>query len=301
MVSKLKNDEFFPDIESFDSKMKCYSAYEQLHGDMGNSKAFQFEYGNYIVVGHGQKTNYNCGVFRRYDGCNRVELHNQTLLNGQSHVGEIYVHMVHHWCCNYSCPVCYLKGACMREAEHASQRILWASKGGKDKKGVYHAPLGDPQHIIISAPKSDYELANLKHVEWTKKVRNILAQLGVISGCHVFHGFRYANYAESLEKGVPFGYYWSPHFHIVGFIQGGYGKCRHCSKTARVMYTAGGKTVTKYGDKRFCMDCEGFERRVRESNEKNGYIIVNTDERESVFGTVWYQLSHMAILKDGKI
>jgi hypothetical protein len=293
----LKNDEFFPDIDSVDKQWKAYSAYEQLHGDMGNSKAFNFEYGNWVVVGHGVKTNSKCGVFRRYDGCLRAEFHNQAALSGVSHVGEGYFHMVHHWCFKYSCPVCYLKGACLREAEHASQRLRWASKGGRDNKGVYHAPLGDPQHIIVSACLPDYELANSNHQKFFNKVKMICQEVGILNASWIFHGFRYANYAESIEKGVPFGYYWAPHYHIVGFILGGYGRCRGCSKTAHVVHSAGGKTITKHGDKRFCMSCDGFERRVRESNEKNGYIFINTDERQSVFATVAYQLSHMAILK----
>lgn len=293
----MKHNDFFPDVDTYNSKIECYSAYEQLHGDMGVSKHFNIEHGDWIVVGHGQKTNYKCGQHRRFDGCLRVELHGQNKLNEISHGGKIFVHMVHHWCFSYSCPVCYLKGACLREAEHATQRLAFASKGGRDAKNVYHAPLGEPQHIVVSAPMSDWNLAEFQHDKFALKVRQIIGSVGVESGCLVFHGFRYANYAESIEKGVPFGYYWSPHFHVVGFILGGYGSCRHCSKTAHIVRTRGGKTVTKHGDKRFCMSCEGFERRVRESYEKNGYIISNTDQRQSIFGTIWYELSHMAIRK----
>jgi hypothetical protein len=295
MIGFMKTN-FFPNIDDYNNKMELYSAYEQLHGDMGDHRQFHFEHGDWIVVGHGQKTNSKCGQFRRYDGCLRSELHKQNRLNQSSHVDQVYVHMVHYWCFSYSCPTCFFRGACMREAEHGTQRLKFASVGGKDAKGVYHAPQGDPQHIIISPPLADWNLAEFEHKKFALKVREILRSVGVESACCIFHGFRYANYAESLEKGVPFGYWWSPHFHVVGFIVGGYGKCRNC-ETAHVVHTKGGKAVTKYGDKRYCMSCDGFERKVREVNEKNGYIILNTDERTTVFGTLLYQMSHMAIRK----
>lgn len=287
--------DFFPDIDDYNSKLKFYSVYEQLNGDMGNHRNFNFSHGDWIVVGHGLKTNSKCGQFRRFDACLRTELHSQAGLDGVSHVNEAFVHLVHHWCHNYSCPVCFLHGACCREAEHISQRIKFASKGGRDGKGVYHAPLGDPQHIVLSCPVSDYGLAEFEHEKFCVKAKRILNEVGVISYGFCFHGFRFADYSESIEKRVPFGYYWSPHLHVIGFIQGGYGACRHCAETARIVHTRGGKTVTKHGDIRFCASCDGFEKRVRESFEKNRYIISNTDERQSVFATAWYQLSHMAI------
>jgi hypothetical protein len=290
--------DFFPDIVTYDSKMSCYSAYEQLHGDMIDHKQFNFSHGDWIVVGHGkEKTNYKCGAFRRYDACLNIEGHKHSKLNEHSHSSEVFVHMVHYWCYSYSCPVCYFKGACLREAEHGTQRIKFGSIGGKDEKGVYHAPLGEPQHLIVSPCQNDHYIAEFEHQKFFDKVKNICQEVGILNSSWIFHGFRYADYQESLEKGVPYGFYWSPHYHLVGFILGGYGACRHCSKTARVIRTRGGKTVTKHGDKRLCYSCGGFEQRVRESNEKNGYVIVNTDERQSIFGTLLYQLSHMAIKK----
>jgi hypothetical protein len=292
-----KHDGSFPEYEDFESKWRDYSAYEQLNGDMGNSQIFHFEHGEWIVVGHGEKTNSKCGIWRRHDICSRAELHAQADLSGVSHAGEVYVHMVHTWCHSYACPVCYLKGACLREAEHISQRIEKASKGGKDEKEVYHAPLGEPQHIIVSAPQSDYNLCEFEHEKWCKNWRSIVAEVGIINGGFCFHGFRFADYAESIAKGVPYGFYWSPHVHILGFIEGGYGKCRHCHATEKVYRTGGGKIVKKHGDSRFCAHCDGFENRVRQSYEKHRYIIKVTDERRSVFATAWYQLSHMAIRK----
>jgi hypothetical protein len=173
----MSKEVFFPKYEDFEAKWRDYCAYEQLEGDMGDSHVFHFEHGDWIVVGHEEKTNAKCGQWRRHDICNRVELHAQTDLLGVNHAGEVYVHMVHTLCHSYACPVCYLKGACLREAEHISQRIEKASKGGKDNKSIYHAPLGEPQHIIVSAPQSDYNLAEFEHEKWCKKWRSIVAEV----------------------------------------------------------------------------------------------------------------------------
>ena len=304
MVVKLKNHEryeFFPDFKDFQDKDKSYSAYAQLHGDCNASREFNFQFGKLILVGHGKITNSRCGKFQTFKMCNRVELHEQKRLSGESHAGEAFIRLSHHWCHNFECPVCFLHGACKREAEHISQRIERAAVGYVDDKGVKHAALGNPQHIAISPPISDYGLFEQNNKKFIKKTKVILNEVGVMDGCIIPHGFRYADYWESIRKGIPFGYYFSPHAHVIGFIDGGYGACRHCGKTSYVVRTRGGKAVTKHGDSKYCFSCNGFERRVRESYNKYGYIISNTDERASVFGTAWYQLSHMTIERNNAL
>jgi hypothetical protein len=141
---------------------------------------------------------------------------------------------------------------------------------------------GKPQHIIIALPESDYGLAEFNNDKLRVKVKSSLYDRGVIGGALIFHGFRYANYPESIEKGVLFGWRWSPHYHCIGFILGGYGKCRKCA------------TVAKVGRSK-CFNCEGFEGRTRRLFQKDKYIVKVLDERISVFGTAWYQLNHSAI------
>jgi hypothetical protein len=291
----LKNNDLLPEIKDFEEKEKEYTSYQQSFGDCNAPKEFNFQYGKLILVGHGKVTNSYCGKFQTFKICNRIELHGQSEPNGESHSGQVFVRLSHHWCHKFECPICYLHGACKREADHISQRIEKASVGYVDEKGIKHSALGSPQHIIISPCSSDWGLFELNNREFMKKAKAILNEVGVFDGCIIPHGFRYADYWESISKKIPFGWYFSPHAHVIGFIEGGYGACRHCSKTAYFIKTKGGKTVSKHGDSKYCFSCDGFERRVRESYKKHGYIISNTDERASVFGTAWYQLSHMTI------
>ena len=73
--------------------------------------------------------------------------------------------------------------------------------------------------------------------------------------------------------------YWSPHFHVLGFILGGYG-CRSCKKTPNIDV---------------CRGCGGFEDRTRKAYATDGYIVKALGKRKTVFGTAWYQLNHATI------
>jgi hypothetical protein len=66
---------------------------------------------------------------------------------------------------------------------------------------------------------------------------------------------------------------------VLGFVLGGYGRCRHCK---------GGN----------CYACDGFEGRVYRCYWENGYIVKALGERKTVFGTAWYQLNHSSIRVD---
>ena len=59
------------------------------------------------------------------------------------------------------------------------------------------------------------------------KVVKILKSRGVIGGCLIFHGFRYNNVRL---------WYWSPHFHVLGFVLGGYSRCRNCKDKWNCMH-----------------------------------------------------------------
>jgi hypothetical protein len=91
---------------------------------------------------------------------------------------------------------------------------------------------------------------------------------GVIDVCLIFHGFRFNDVRL---------WYWSPHFHVLGVIKGGYG-CRNCNH--------------ERGD---CRSCSGFNGREVRGFEKDGYIVKVMGERKTVFGTAWYQLNHSTI------
>lgn len=114
------------------------------------------------------------------------------------------------------------------------------------------------------------------------KLRRILDSHGISGGLIVFHPARYANAKESVEKGVKMGFYFSPHYHVVGFIKGGYSRCRGC------------KYNNKY-DRDRCRACEGFEGKVRRLNERDGFIVKVLGERKTIWGTVYYQLDHLGV------
>jgi hypothetical protein len=101
-------------------------------------------YGDFELVGQGEKTNANCGRFVSFKGCLHTELHNKTTLEGVNYSGKVYVRKVHASCDKPTCPVCYKSGWAVREADRITQRIRAASKTA-----------GLAEHIIVGVPKSD--------------------------------------------------------------------------------------------------------------------------------------------------
>ncbi len=210
-------------------------------------------FGVFQLVGNGVKTNRWCGKFSSYRGCVRVDLHRVNLLDGTNYTDKAYVEIHSHSCHRPSCPVCYLSWA-SREAHRIEGRLAEARKR-----------FGIAEHIVVSIPVWDY---GLRYEELRKKVVRILRDRGVIGGCLIFHGFRYSPVRL---------WYWSPHFHVLGVIKGGY-KCRDCNHAR--------------GD---CRSCSGFNGREVRGFEKDGYIVKVLGERKTVFGTAWYQLNHSTI------
>lgn len=207
-------------------------------------------YGDYRLVGNDEVTNANCGRFATLKGCLRVDLHKLITLDGVNYAGKVFVRRIRFSCGKPSCPVCFKSGWAVREAGRIEARLAEASKR-----------FGVVEHIVASVPVKDYGL-DLKALR--RKIIKILTALGVVGGVLIFHGFRY-----SLRK----GWYWSPHFHVLGYILGGYGRCRRC----------------KGGD---CYACDGFEGKLYKCYRSNGYIVRVLGKRITVFGTAWYQLNH---------
>ena len=243
---------------------------ELLDGDQNGWATF----GNYQLVGNGYATNAKCGMYLYELGCTRIDLHNRIMMakirvRGKetvvSTIGRVYHKKVFNYCYKPSCPKCYKHGWASRLARKIEARLVKASK-----------KFGQPEHIIVSVPTKDYGLT-LKSLR--TKVRKILYERGVIGGVAIFHGFRYADAKESLEKGVPFGWYWSVHFHVIGFILGGFGRCRNCEKKGRFR----------------CYDCDGFKGRQVRGYKKDGYIVKVKAKRETIWGTARYQLDHSCI------
>lgn len=227
------------------------------HGDSELLERRWATHGVFQLVGNGERTNSYCDTYAGVKGCLRTELHDLMQLDGKSMKGKVFVRKFHNFCDKPSCPVCYAKGWAVREANSIEDRLAEARKRG----------FGIPEHLAISVPPKDY---GLEFEALRKKAKKILFDCGVNGGVLIFHAFRYN----------PIKYwYWSPHFHVLGFINGGYTRCRHC----------------KGGD---CYACDGFEGAIRRSYRDNGWIVEvmsASEERRSVGATAWYQLEHSSI------
>jgi hypothetical protein len=212
------------------------------------------EYGFFRLVGNGEVTNEFCGSFKTFRGCVHVEKHN-ACLNPKFH-GKVFVRKVPFSCKKASCPLCFKSGWAVREADRASARL----KEGAKRFGLV-------EHAVASVPLCDYHLPFPK---LRAKCRKVLRKRGFVGSAMIFHGFRYK---PSL------GWYWSPHFHILGFIAGGYSLCRNCKNRKCI----GGENYRL---------CDGFEAVTRKHYVNDKWIVKVFGKRKTVFGTAWYQLNH---------
>jgi len=211
-------------------------------------------YGDFQLVGKDKVTNGYCGTFKCFYGCARVELHNKITLDGVKYRNKVYVRKVFNSCDKPSCPVCYKFGWAVRQAGKIEMRLAEASKR-----------FGLVEHIVATVPPKFYGLS----LEALRiKIVKVLKARGIIGGVLIFHGFRY-----NLSK----SWYWSPHFHVLGFILGGY-PCRSCKKKCY-------------------KGCGEFEDRKYRCYEKDGCIVRVLGKRKTVGGTAWYQLNHASVKK----
>jgi hypothetical protein len=243
-----------------------------------DTKGAWASYGDFQLVGNGEVTNAKCGSFSAWFGCDRLDLHKVITLGGQNMSNMAYVIKVHHSCDKPACPVCYKYGWAVGQALSVEGRLKQAS----DK---LHMKV---EHIAVSFPIED---SGLSDKQFRLKAKKVLYQRGVVGGCMVFHGFRYANRKEARRKHIMVGWYWSPHMHVLGFIRDGYG-CRNCR------FLRHGKTTSVFcGNEGFC---EGFEQLTRRCFEKDKCIVKVLGERNTVGGTAWYELNHATVVKGVK-
>ena len=222
----------------------------------------QFEHGEFKLVGHGEVTNAKCGQFSGYHmGCDHVDLHDKTTLDGVNHAGKVHIaRPIIHTCDKPSCPTCFKDGWARRQARTALAHLKEASKH-----------YGLPEHIIATFPERDWELP----IEELRAIaRKAMMDRGIIGGISIFHGFRF-------HKKLRY-WHWGVHFHCVGFVLGGMRRCRRCPKP--------------YG-KINCVGCDGFWARTFKVYEKDGIIVKIKGKRKSVGGTLWYLLNHATVKK----
>ena len=253
---------------------KAYSAKEQL------VDAFVEDDPIFTLVAHGKVKNDNCGTFmqrkvKKLKGCLRVHLHNQigVAINGVDYRNKVFVKRVFYSCNRPECPSCGVAGWAVREAARSEGILKYASNKLKMKI----------DHIIISPPqnfKATYE-------QLKKYVLKAMLKRGIVGGILIYHHFRYHGRNETYVGEEPH-YFKGIHFHVLGFIKGGYGNCRNC------VYQRNG-TFEK------CKEgCNGFNGVTRRAFDKDGVIAEVLGERKTIGGTIWYQLSHASIRKDVK-
>lgn len=230
-----------------DVERKALSDYESSFGsdvvdeDFGeDAPSFALERGMRVVwaglerVGQGSVTNgvetgkRACGGYFGLDFCSHPELHNVKTLDGVNHSGKTFWHKRFRYCNNPRCPICFKYGWSNQVAERVERRILAL-------ESKFHMKA---EHVVWSPPQSDYGLSFELLVA---KMMRDFEVLKVVGGVRLFHMERFAKKWEARRKRVPEGWRISLHFHIIGFIDGGYRRCRLCKK-----------------DRHECFECDGF-------------------------------------------
>lgn len=213
---------------------------------------------NFSPVGRGQRTSALCSKWTGVSTCKNVEGHKDVFVEGQDYTGKIAVRNNHLWCNSRTCPICFIRGFATRRAR---------SMVGRLEKGV-ELGFGDIEHFVISPPVCDRELP-----EPVLRQRSAvaLADRGCTGHGMIFHGYRPNDDGTALV--------WSPHYHSLGYVEGGFDRCREC--------------LHDRGD---CEKCEtGFKGREVRGFKRDGYLVSVKDKRRTVFGTSFYQLHHSTI------
>jgi hypothetical protein len=200
---------------------------------------------DFVLAGSGQQTKDSCGSFLGCYGCVQHEKH-----GGKG----VYLWKLFNSCDKPLCSVCSKYGWAPKESNLIVDRFLACE--GKN--------FGQVEHIVISAPMDKYDST---YKEFKAEAREILFSLDMLGGVMIFHGIRHKDNPEN------------PHFHVLGWVEGGYSRCRFCSRKNNSS-----------------PDCDGFDNRRWQSFLKNGwYVKVMLEERKTIGGTCWYQLNHCSI------
>ena len=212
---------------------------------------------SFAPVGRSQQTSDFCGRWLSYSVCKNKEAHKGGVLKGVDFTGKIVVSHNHMWCTSSSCPVCFNRGWSVRGARKIEGRIAEGSNRG----------LGDAEHVTVSVPVADRDLPESV---LRRKCRSALLDRGVHGGCMIFHGYRMNKQRRCLV--------WSPHYHVLGFVEGGFDRCRKCVHA-----------------REDCVACDGFKGREVKGFARDGYLVKVHEKRKTVFGTAHYQLNHATI------
>jgi len=211
---------------------------------------------NFMPVGRGVRTSPSCGEWMHFWVCGNVEGHNGVVLKGVDYTGKLVVTHQHMWCHKSSCPICFIRGWAVREAQAIVGRLAVAVERG----------YGEIEHLTVSVP---FEEHGLKEEVLREKCRKALFDR-VVGGCMIFHGYRKDRVRKVLV--------WSPHYHVLGFISGGFDVCRNCVH-----------------NREDCVSCSGFKGREVREFAKDRYLVKVFEKRKTPVGTAFYQCHHATI------
>lgn len=187
------------------------------------------------LVGSGEPYD-DCGTILplKTVGCLEVKNHTQTTLD-RGFKGQVVIKIAQRDCMRAECPQHYHSWA-NKEADNITHRI----------ENYYQYKTGaSPLHLTVSVPINEWYLDFAK---MRQKANKLALLVGFRGGCCVYHPFRQEKWSKR--------WYYSPHFHIIGF---------------------------------------GFIQGTDKVHKDTGWVIKNLGRRKSVRATAFYQLSHCGI------
>jgi hypothetical protein len=211
---------------------------------------------HHSMVGRDSVTNCFCGKHTGFLKCGESSLHGAV-------GGRDFYHNRVSNCHLYRCRVCWKYGWCVDRARSIGNRFLTAEQ-------ILGLPVSSVEHVSASVPKRLYGLSGQ---EMVKECIRMCKLSGMTGGVTILHPFRKDLKRRDLFK--------SFHYHVLGYIEGGYDRCRSCVKVG------------------CCWGCDGFEGVTRRAHKEDGWIVSLAknqngvvEKRDSVVGTGWYQLEH---------
>jgi len=213
---------------------------------------------NFQPIGRGQRSSYLCGQWVGISVCKNIEGHKDVFVDGVDFTGKVAVRNNHLWCNARPCPICFIRGYSTRRARSMVGRLDEGVKLG----------FGAVEHVVVSPPVCDRDLPE---PVLRQKCADALADRGCTGHAAIFHGYR----PDKVDPVLV----WSPHYHALGYVEGGFDRCRECSH-----------------DRGDCEKCAtGFKGREVRGFKKDGYLVTIKGKRRTVFGTGFYQLHHSTI------
>ena len=212
---------------------------------------------NYEPVGRGVPSSPLCGRWVGFNVCFDVEAHKGVFVNGEDCTDKVVVRHKHMFCNKSSCPICFISGWSTRRARGVEGRFVEADRRG----------FGKVEHVVVSVAVAD---RCLPESVLRKKCRDALKDRSIVGGCMIFHGYRVDKKRRVLV--------WSPHYHSLGFVEGGFDRCRECVH-----------------NREDCSSCDGLKGREVRGFENDGILVKVMSKRKTVFGTAYYQLHHATI------